>query len=421
MTIYKKAQPYIIIITASLFYLYDFFLRVSPSVIIDELMAFYSIGAGLLGPIISSFFLAYVTMQIPAGLLGDKFGPKIVLIISAIACSIATILFVSSNNIFVGAFSRFLIGCCASFAYIAPLMLASRWFDAKYFALICGIIQIMGCLGAIISGTPVLYLTKQYGWQQPLIWAAWLGFILAALFYFLIKDKPSNKNCPEIKSLSKESVLVLSNLKRVCHHNQSWAIGLIGFAAWAPISMFAELWGVPFLEKAYKVSDFEAATLMRYVWIGIAIGGPFLGWLSKSMSHRKKPLIIGLMLSLASSLLIIYSPTQKEFLPILLFVFGFAASCQCVTFGAIRDIHPLSVSGTAVGFNNMAVILGGVICQPLIGVILEAFWDNTWYEGVHIYSIHAYKIGFLLIPLTISIGLISACFIFRETNGKKQY
>ena len=421
MNIYKQYQPYIIITTASLFYLYDFFLRVSPSVMTDELMAFYSVGAGVLGPIISSFFLAYVIMQIPAGLLGDKFGPKLVLIISAIACSIATILFVSSNNVFAGAFSRFLIGCCASFAYIAPLMLASRWFDAKYFALICGLIQMMGCLGAIISGTPILYLTKQFGWQQPLIWAAWLGFFLAILFYFIIKDTPNNKNCPEIKNLSKEGALILINLKKVCQHKQSWAIGLIGFAAWAPISMFAELWGVPFLEKAYSISDFEAAKLIRYIWIGIAIGGPFLGWLSNSMNHRKKPLIIGLIVSLASSFFIIYSPTQKEFLPILLFIFGFAASCQCVTFGAIRDIHPLSVSGTAVGFNNMAVILGGVLCQPLIGIILEAFWDNSWHSGVHIYSIHAYKMGFLLIPLTILIGLISAFFIFRETHGQKQY
>jgi MFS family permease len=419
--IFKNTRAYIIVFTASLFYLYDFFLRVAPSVLTDELMAFYSVGAGVLGPIISSFFLAYVTMQIPAGLLGDRFGPKKVLIISAIMCSIATILFVSSNSILAGSLSRFLIGCSASFAYIAPLMLASRWFHSKYFALICGIIQMMGCIGAIISGTPILYLTRQYGWQQPMIWAAWLGFVLAILFYFVIKDTPENKDCPEIKNLAESSVLVLSALKKVCHNKQSWAIGMIGFAAWAPISMFAELWGIPFLEKAYLLSDFAAASLMKYIWIGIAIGGPVLGWLSKSMSHRKKPLIIGLVISLISSCLIIYFPINSAFLPLLLFIFGFAASCQCVTFGAIRDIHPLSIAGTAVGFNNMAVILGGVLCQPLIGIILESFWDNTWQNGVHTYSAHAYKMGFLLIPAAIFIGLISACFVFRETHGKKQY
>lgn len=417
---YRAYQPTIIVLTAACFYLYEFFLRVSPSVLTHELMAFYQVGADMLGPIVSSFFLAYTLMQIPAGLLGDHFGPRRVLTIAAVICAIATALFTLSNAIPVGMLTRFLLGFAASFAYIAPLMLASRWFPAKYFAIICGLIQMMGCIGAMIGGAPVVTLTARYGWQTTLTWAAWSGLGLALIFWAVIRDMPDN-HCPEVQQLGNQTIQVLQRLKQVCQHKQTWAIALIGFAAWAPISMFAELWGIPFLERSYHITAHHAATMMQATWWGIAIGGPTLGVLSAYLNHRKGPILIGLILSLLSSTLVIYQQLPLTWLPMALFVFGFAASCQCITFGIVRDIHPLSVAGTAVGFNNMAVIMGGVLCQPLIGVILEQHWQGQWLDNAHVFSTHAYHMGFLMIPACTLLGIAVTIFLLKETHCLKQY
>ncbi len=419
---FRTYQPILIVCVAACFYLYEFFLRVSPSVLTHELMHFYHTGADVLGSIMGSFFLAYTLMQIPSGLLGDHFGPRKVLTCAAIICAIATALFTLSNAISIGILTRFLLGFSASFAYIAPLMLASRWFPTRYFALMTGLIQMMGCIGAMVGGTPVVTLTAHYGWQTTLIWAAWIGLFLSLCFWIIIRDAPSKTRCPEITALSRETTLnILSRLKKVCHHRQTWAIALIGFACWAPVSIFAELWGIPFLERAYHLSTYDAAQLMRYVWWGIAFGGPTMGYLSDHINSRKAPIIIALCLALLSSYLVIYHHPNTTWLPFILLAFGAAASAQCVTFGCVRDVHPLTVAGTAVGFNNMAVIMGGVFCQPLVGVFLEQQWTGQWIDHAHAFSPHAYQMAFLLIPCCTLLGVISTCFFLKETHCQKQY
>ncbi|MBM93387.1 MAG: MFS transporter [Legionellales bacterium] len=413
---YATYQPILIVTLAAAFYLYEFFLRVSPSVLTHELMHFYQVGAGTLGSIMGCFFLAYTFMQIPSGLLGDHFGPRKMLTLAAVLCAISTLLFTQSDHVAMGMLTRFLLGLSASFAYIAPLMLAARWFSARYFAMLTGLIQMMGCMGAIVGGTPVVQLTHHYGWQSTLSGAAIIGAGLSLLFWWVIRDAPPQTDCIEIQAITQgESIPVLKRLSAVCHHPQTWAIALVGFACWAPIAMFAELWGVPFLERAYQLSTYEAAHLIRYTWIGIALGGPLMGYLSQYLSSRKQPLCLALIVSLITTYCIIYAQPQISWLPLNLFLFGLGASAQCVTFGCVRDVHPLNVSGTAVGFNNMAVIMGGVFCQPLVGLLLEHNWTGEWIDQVHAFNIKAYQTAFLLMPACTFVGLCTILFLLKES------
>lgn len=103
------------------------------------------------------------------------------------------------------------------------------------------------------------------------------------------------------------------------------------------------------------------------------------------------------------------------------FPFGVAASSQSVTFGVVQDNNPLSVAGTAVGFNNMAVILGGVLFQPLIGFILKANWDGRIANGLPFYSLENFRGSLLLLPVCFVIGIISSIFFVKETYCKPQY
>jgi len=406
---YKKIQPGVIVFIASCFYLYDFFLRVAPSVLTHELMFFYKIGPNILGPAMSSFFLSYSFMQIPAGLLGDHFGPRKILIISALICGFATSIFALSHNVFIGGIARFLIGFAASVAYIAPLMLASAWFDRKYFTFICGLIQVMGCIGAICGGAPVAFFSDKYGWQNTLLYSAVLGFILSLLFFFIVKDGAIKTN------VQFASGKFRNYLMQVIQKKQTWYISLIGFAAWTPMAVFSELWGVPFLEVAYHIDTQVAATFIQYVWYGVAIGGPVLGLVSHKVSSRKKPMFFGLCLSLLSFYMVVYQVVNSSYLAFWLFLLGLSASVQCITFGAVLDINPKKVAGTAVGFNNMAVILGGVLCQPMVGFFLHYFWDGTKLAGVPIFNLYVYQQSFLVVPIAIVLGIVSILFFYKES------
>jgi sugar phosphate permease len=419
-----KSNPYafmafVNIALASTFYLYEFFLRVTPGVLSYEIMHDLSINATMLGVISSCFYYGYIPMQIPAGILCDKYGPKNILTIAIGICSIFTIIFAYSNNITIAAGSRIVIGACSSVALIAPLAITSNWYDRKYFSFITGLIQLLGCIGAIGAGTPIAMLAKVIPWQYTIIWSGAVGLVITLLFILVIRDNPPGKKQEKAKYKGKS--IELDNLKKILKNTQNWYTAIIAMACWAPIAVFSELWGVPFLMDLQKIDNTAAASEATIVWYGIAIGSPLAGWLSNKIRSRKIPIIACSIIGIISSTLLIYVDTNSSILiEVLLFCFGIAASSQPITFGLILDNNPKELIGTAIGFNNMAVISGAVL-QALAGYIISLYWTGAFAHNAPSYGLYEFRHAFILIPIISSIGLIAAIFLVKETSCNKQY
>ena len=183
--------PLVVVSLSSCFYVYEFFLRVMPSVITNELMVEFHVSASLMSLMTSSFLYAYAIMQIPSGLLCDKFGTRKVLTTAILICAISTLIFQSTHNFYFAILTRLAIGASAACAFIAPLTLTAHWMPAKRFALVAGMVQLMGCVGAIVGGKPIAILTESLGWRPSLYYAAIIGFFLALIVWFVIRDYPS--------------------------------------------------------------------------------------------------------------------------------------------------------------------------------------------------------------------------------------
>lgn len=420
---YSKASflPFLVCGVGAFFYVYEFFLRVMPSAMTEELMRSFHIDAGGLGVLSAFFYYGYTPMQIPAGLLLDRYGPRILLSLSMLVCAIGALAFGMTNSAIVASLARLFIGLVSAFAFVGALVLASRWFAARYFALIVGLIQLMGCIGAIVGEAPVAIIVQNIGWRATMFWSAAVGGVFALMFWLIIRDRPDGSETLAVSG-SHHEMTELQRLAQVLKNPQTWAIGIYAFACWAPVAIFADLWGIPYLKLFYNTSVATAALGIAIVWIGIALGGPLVGWWSNKILNRRMPLLICSILGLLSSLAILYLPGIPWLLMCLaLFIFGIAASSQSVTFGVVQDNNPLSVAGTAVGFNNMAVILGGVLFQPLVGFILNARWDGAMFNNLPQYNIEDYRTALILLPLCSVIGIISSIFFVKETHCKAQY
>ncbi len=413
--------PFLVCGVGAFFYVYEFFLRVMPSAMTDELMRSFQIDAGGLGVLSAFFYYGYTPMQIPAGLLLDRYGPRVLLTLSMGVCAIGALAFGLTNSAIIASFARLFIGLVSAFAFVGALVLASRWFAPRYFALIVGLIQLMGCIGAIVGEAPVAVIVEHIGWRNTMFWSAAIGGVIAILFWLVIRDRPENSENIHSHPTAATNTEI-QRLLKILKNPQTWSVGLYAFSCWAPISIFADLWGIPYLKLFYNTSVTTAATGVAIVWIGIAVGSPLVGWWSNKIANRKLPLLICAIFGLISSLFILYIPHLPwSFMYVALFLFGFAASSQSVTFGVVQDNNPLSVAGTAVGFNNMAVILGGVLFQPLVGFVLNARWDGTIINGLHFYSLADYRMALILLPLCSLIGIFSSLFIIHETHCKPQY
>lgn len=421
---YSKSSflPFLVCGVGAFFYVYEFFLRVMPSAMTDELMRSFTIDAGGLGVLSAFFYYGYTPMQIPAGLLLDRYGPRKLLTMSMLVCAIGAFAFGLTNSALIASFARLFIGLVSAFAFVGALVLASRWFHAKYFALIVGLIQLMGCIGAIVGEAPVAIIVRDIGWRSTMFWSAAVGAVFAVLFWLIIRDQPAESKINNPLETHTSGLNELQRLGQVLKNPQTWTIGLYAFCCWAPIAIFADLWGIPYIKIFYNTSVATAASCIAIVWIGIAVGGPIVGWWSNKIMNRRLPLLICAVMGLISSLVMLYVPQLPwTIMLISLFFFGVAASSQSVTFGVVQDNNPLSVAGTAVGFNNMAVILGGVLFQPLVGFLLKARWDGSIINGLPFYNLENYRTALILLPICSIVGILASVFLVKETHCKPQY
>ena len=373
-----------IVAISSLFYVYEFFLRVMPSVITHELQRDFNANLGAISLMTACFGYAYAAMQIPSGMLIDRYGPRILLTVAVLVCCLSSFVFMSTDSIEVASTSRLFIGAASACAFIAPLTLTSRWFSPKYFALVAGLVQMLGCLGAIIGQEPIALLSETVGWRQAMFYAACTGIGLGAVFILFIKDWPPGikpKFCPTSKG-------EMNKLKQVIKNPQTWLIGFGGFACWAPVGALAEFFGPRFISTKINISIADSAILFILVWISIGIFSPLTGWWSDHIGSRKKPLLILGAVALIASVNLIYLPTDNFWIEgFWLMLIGIAASAQPIYFALVTDNNCESVMGTAIGFNNMAVASGAFLTQPIIGLLLDFFWSGSMDNGIREYSL----------------------------------
>ncbi len=428
---YSIFQPYLIVLMGALFYLYDFIQRVLPSAASPYLIVSWHISAQSLGVMAAMFFIGYSIMQVPSGLLLDSVGPRKLLTLSMFITTIFTFLFAISQNSAIANICRLICGLMMSFGYLGALVLVARWVSIQYFAVMVGLIQMLGSVGAIIGQQAFSKFIAAYDWRNAVNAVAVVGAILTLLLWLIIRDYPKNKAKAKL-SFSKQFKRLWKLSKETCSNARTWWIALYAFFCWAPISIFGSFWGGNFLRSDYSISMLKAMGLLAWIWIGVAVGGPILGWVSKVTQKRKPMLILGSILGIISSCAIIYFHAPPYwFMAIALFLFGVGASAQAVTFGLISDINKPEIYGTASGINNMAIILGGVFLLPLVGSILDYnamrlshFLPHPHFHHRHLvvsYRYVSYRLALTILPICSFMGLIVSSVFVKETHCVKQF
>ncbi len=405
----SKLTPYIICGLAAFFYVYDYFIQVSPAVMTHQLMQTFQIGATGLGVLGSAFFYAYAGMQIPAGILLDRYQARNLLTGAVLISAFGVLLFGLTNNFTLAAVSRFLVGFGSAFSFVSSIYLVSQWFEHKQFAFIAGIIQFAGCVGSIFGEVPLANAVNYFGWRQTLIVIAIATFGLSLLFWLIIREKTENKDKMNQYGFS-VSPWKIFKIPAV------WWIAIAGFLCWVPVASIGALWGVPYLMKAFAWSNTKAAGFCSIFWLSLGIASPIIGWLSDKFKRRKLPFYLCFFLGTIGSILLIFAASLPISVTVIsLVLLGLAPAIQSLTFGVAKDILPQEVFGTASGFINMAPIVGGGLSQLLIGFILTGLWDHQMLNGVPVYSLQNYQWAILIVPFSLILGVIVTHYLLPET------
>ncbi|MBX9586517.1 MAG: MFS transporter [Gammaproteobacteria bacterium] len=404
---------------AAAFLCYEMALQVSPSVMTTQLMRDLSVDAAGLGIISGFYFYSYTLMQIPAGLLFDRFSTRWLTTISLLVCAAGATFFGMADSVMYASLGRFFMGLGSAFAFIGVLVVATRWFPLKYFAFLVGIAQFLAAMGAMGGEAPLASAVNKFGWRPTITWLAFAGGLLALCILFIVHHKPEGTQHSSQKS---KDYGIMRSIQSVLGNLQTWWLALYAFACWAPITAFASLWGVPYLMARYNVSNTLASEAMAMVWIGLGIASPIIGWYSDQLGRRRSLLNFCALVGVIASVILLYVPTIPFALTfVLLFAFGVATAGQILSFAVVRDINRPEVTATAIGVNNMAVVAGGALFQPLVGYLLRLNWTGEIVNNVPVYSVENYTIALLVVPVCFFLSYISGQFLIRETYCKPQY
>ena len=403
--------PYFAWLTGALFFFYAWVLRVAPSVMIDELMLEFAVGAAALGNLSAFYFYGYAGMQLPVGMLIDRFGPRRLMTVAAGLCGLGCVLFALSP-VFAGvATGRFLIGASAAFSLVGAMAVAGQWFPPARFAVFSGLAMMAGMAGGVFGQAPLRLVIEWSDWRAATLMLAIGGGVLAVAAWATVRDR--RRGTGGVAG-------VFSGLSQVVRNRQTWLIALAGLGANGPLLGFAGLWGVPYLRATHGLDQAAAAGITSLLFVGFGAGAPVFGWLSDRVGRRKWPFVAGVALCALSMAGLVYLPgLPVAAIGLLCFLNGVGGSSVIIGFAAVREHTPVAAHGTAIGIVNASLTGTGALYQPLLGWLLDLAWSGRLDNGVRVYAGEDYRVAFSVLVLGAVMGLVCA-FAMRETYCRQQ-
>lgn len=408
----------------AVFYSYEYLLRIAPSVMEHSLRSHFNLSATGFGFLSSIYYFAYVPMQLPVGVLLDRYGPQRLLTIACFICVVGTFLFTGTSTFWVAATGRFLVGFGSAFAFVGVLKLATIWLPENRLAMASGMTSALGPIGAMLGDNFLELFVESWGWIKTLNITAYFGIILTIVLWFGIHDKQGKHRQHGTVSNIKSGMIDLGIIIR---NKQIWVNGMYGCLVYLPTTVFAELWGIPYLMHAHGMSAHAAGVANSFLFLGFILGAPLMGYISDRLARRKFPMLFGAAGAAVLMMVILYLPGLSETsIQYLMFLLGLLYSAQAIVFAVGRELSPGEAAGTAMAVTNMIVMLGAMFLQPLVGRLLDFSLSKHLGDAAvsgaavsnlqRLYSVDDYQFALSIIPVGILIAAILTFFL-KETHA----
>ncbi|WP_031481896.1 MFS transporter [Maridesulfovibrio frigidus] len=407
-------MPWAVWAIATLYFFYDYMQQVAPSAMEPQLAAHFHADAASMGLISSVYFYSYALMQIPIGIMADRFGPHRPLAIAAIVSTCAGAFFTFTTTPAEAIGVRIMLGAATGFSFVSCLKLVSNWFPPEKFATMVGLTNIIGMVGAVMGEAPLTRAVAVSGWHGTILGIAAFGGIVALLIIFLVKDHP-----PVI--IQKHTLAdrgsglaeALTALKTIASNPHAW----LNASYAATINMiytgFGALWGTSFIAKLYGISSTNAAIVVSMLFVGAIPGSFFFGWFSDKLGKRSLPMIIAASGGLICVSAVVYLPgIPMQLMYGLMFLLGFFCSGNVVAYAYGNDISPKGANGISLGFVNTFLIGGSALAQPIIGWMLVASS-----HGAKEFTLPDFRYSLSILVAAKAVALIAALTIGRTKSA----
>jgi len=362
----------------------------------------FDLSAGNLGLLAGGYFIGFSLMQIPAGLLLDKYGPKKVIPYLLLIALVGTISFAFAKN-FTGLFiSRIFIGVGVSACLMGPLTGYRVWFEEKYQQRANSWMLMVLSIGFLASTLPVQILLPLIGWRS-------IFFLIGALILISIILLSVFIPSWEIKS-PVESKNISEGLLDVWKDKFFISLIPLAFFSYGGVQAIQTLWAGPWMLNVAGYSPLESATGL--FWINITMLFAFLIWgylLPKFSEYGLDSIKIikyGLPLNYLILLLIILLGQKAGASMFTLYILS--SIVLTLTHPAIALSFPQHLAGKSLTSFNVFIHSGTFFVQWGIGLIID-YCKNIGFD-----TITSYKISFFVFLVICILSYLF--FIFKNKH-----
>ncbi|MGQ0575569.1 MAG: MFS transporter [Pseudonocardia sp.] len=315
--------------------------------------------------------LVYAALQVPAGLLLDRFGARNLIVIGALTMAAGQGVLAVAQSLPLAIAARVLVGAGDALTFLSVLSVLVAWFPARRVPLMTQLTGLLGQLGQVLSAVPLAALLRGPGWTFAFGSAAALGVVVAVAVAAVVRDRPPHAPAPPSPPGPRE---VLAGLRA------SWTEPGTRLGLWSHAgtqfsgTVFALLWGVPYLVAGQGFSSGAASALLA-VMVVVGIGyGPLFGEFIARHPLRRSSLVIGVILATAAVwtvVLALPAPGPRWLLVVLVIVLAAGGPGSMVGFDYARTFNPAHRQGSAVGIVNVGGFVASLLVAFAVGVVLD--------------------------------------------------
>lgn len=387
-------------VIASIFYAYQYVLRVMPNIMLEDIMRQFGLSAATFGQFSGVYYIGYSMMHLPVGLMLDRYGPKKVMTACIFLTVIGLMPLLFADHWIYPIVGRFLVGLGSSAAILGVFKIIRMAFSEKRFPRMLSLSVTIGLIGAIYGGGPVSYLCKTLGYQAVIQILALSGVVLALITYWIV---PHSKGTVE--------GTVASHIKEVLSNKRVIGLCISAGLMVGPLEGFADVWAAAFLKQVYGFEDAMAASLPSLIFIGMCFGAPILNWIAeKARSYQLTIIGAGVIMGIGFFLLLFWDLTPM-ILTLSFLVVGVCCSYQILAIYQASTYVREQVAGLTTAVANMIIMLFGYAFHAVIGVVINATGGPQ--------TSQALTYGVTAIPVALVLGIGGFSFLFTKKAAQE--
>jgi sugar phosphate permease len=345
--------------------------------------------------------LVYAGMQIPVGVLLDRYGPRAMLLGGLVLMTAAQAVFAFAESFLVAVLARAVLGAGDAMVFVSAIRLVAVWFLVRQAPLVTQLTGQVGQLGAIVAAAPLSLALRELGWTAGFGLASSVGVVLMVGVLAVVKDSPYASGRP--------TAIKLRTLLRTVQSvwgNPGTRLGMWShFTTQFSMTVFAMLWGFPFLVQGQGLSPDTASTLLMVMTGWVVVSGLVLSWLVSRFPYYRSWIVIGVVASMAlpwAVVLLRDSPAPMWLLVVLVCTTAAGGPASMVGFDLARSFTPIESMGRANGLVNVGGFSASLLLMAVVGVVLDLREPG----GMSAYDLDDYRVAFSLQYAFWALGIL---------------